>query len=302
MDRVFANNRQKKLEMRKIHLVTTIKTITCVSGSLKGNDDNMPLQLFKEDYEFLKESYFPVLSALSARDEFEEIELPSETDVREALAYLEIDPQHLFAQDNTYIPFFYYYNHVRCDILSLQIDFLRFTEIKERIQDLHKTVSNYIDKGDFEQTFTLMDKRHYFDSYQQLFDVIPDDRKYDIFIDLYTRAEYGFNDFRPDAVKQIFSFRIHSKRKRATRRNIKSLPQKDGFITIYRGVGSLSAPPEEAYSWTTSKKIASFFSNRFGPGEMYRAKVHISNVVDYSLESEREILVMPENVVEIEEV
>ena len=65
---------------------------------------------------------------------------------------------------------------------------------------------------------------------------------------------------------------------------------------MYRGNGTLSIPPDEAFSWSTNRINALWFANRSGTGQaVYEGEVAPEKVVAYfeGFQNENEILVRP---------
>lgn len=75
----------------------------------------------------------------------------------------------------------------------------------------------------------------------------------------------------------------------------------DGLITIYRGMGELSLPPEKAISWSTHPGNALWFAIHSGRGvKMATARIRPEQVVAYSPKfyNENEVIVRPGSVLE----
>lgn len=216
--------------------------------------------------------------------------------VIEAIAkYLEVDLSKLYINPQSVIhPVVYWDDYVFVE-LWLNLEAVKTMQTKERIQFLKQKLCNALRQQNFERFFALIDKKILFYAYSKHYRSIPDHRKYDIFISIYQRSEYGFANLDKNLLIDIFSKRDRSD---AWRERITALKASvDGnTITIYRGVGEKSQ--ELGMSWTLSLDIARFFAHRFGGrGRVIQGTVHIDDVLDY-LESrdEQEILVFPENV------
>jgi hypothetical protein len=261
---------------------------------LKGSN-SMPINLFKNNEEFLS-----ILSLIDSG----EVEFANKDQIYELANSLDVDPYHFFLGNKTF-PIFYYNKHVLYKLLPLacyQTDSIG--HVKHDIHLKTELISEALNNNDFEKAFLFIDKSIRFDSYVELFDLIPEEKKYDIFLDLYTSAEYGFGDFRIDAIKQIFEYRKFSKKKKSIRKRLKRVANQEGYIEIFRGVGKLSTPAREGLSWTINLEKAYFFAYRFQDphGKVYKAKVHVSKVLEFITErNESEILVLPENIINIEE-
>ena len=161
--------------------------------------------------------------------------------------------------------------------------------IKKRTNKIKECIKN----NDFETILFLLDKSYRLQTYENIFDLILDDKKYDIFINVYVSAEYGFNDISEEFLDEILEYRPN-----------KEFTELDDEIIIYRGEGAESTNKENALSWTTDFKIANFFANRFKDnGKIYKAKVKKKDIIDYIQDrGESEILVKYEYVYDVERV
>lgn len=124
------------------------------------------------------------------------------------------------------------------------------------------------------------------------------DQRYDVFVHLYVRSEYGFGEFPKEIIHDVFANRSLSE---DWNKRMKKFKQKMGVkqnVCIYRGQGKLSAKPLEAFSWTLKKETAQFFADRFeskGSGKVITRTVPIDKVIDYiDHRNESEIILLPE--------
>lgn len=159
----------------------------------------------------------------------------------------------------------------------------------DTIDHLNKRYEMLREKEDWESIFDIIDKKIGIPSYLKYFEEIPDTKKWDAFIAIYQRSEYGFELLR-DFYHEIFNFAELS-RKRHDR--IAKL-HKQRYI-IYHGE-SLSHPPYDWYSWTLDEKVARKFAYRLsGHGEIWKKRINRSDAVDYLVDrNEEEILYVPE--------
>lgn len=134
---------------------------------------------------------------------------------------------------------------------------------------------------DFSKILFLMDKPYRLEVYKQIFEEIPNEDKYKIFIDLYVNAEYGFSNISESFLNEILKYKPKI-----------DLSDLDDEIIIYRGEGLKSNKKEKALSWTTDIKVARFFANRFNNnGRVYKGKVKKENIIDFLRDrSESEII------------
>lgn len=223
------------------------------------------------------------------------INLPTNTEVEQIAKFLDIKEDFLYFNPGFVLnPFYYYSDFLIIEIQVFSMEYIQMVQMKKRIEQWEQRIKNCINEKDFERLFHLLDKRVLFDAYKTLYKQIPNNEKFEIFMDLYVRSEYGFQYFEKEFIKEIFSHRKSNK----NMHELKEKADKDGYVSIYRGQTSKSSSMEKAYSWTTSYETAEFFANRFdSDGEVLEAKVHINDVVDYLLSrGEEEIIILPETI------
>mgnify|MGYP001581388119 CR=1 FL=1 len=156
---------------------------------------------------------------------------------------------------------------------------------ENRILELSK--SNY-----WIDVFELIDKRIGLTQYLARFDKIPDNQKYDAFIAIYQRSEFGFEILK-NHYEKILSFahfsRARTKRLLKLKKKTKNKPFK-----IHHGV-SYNYPVYDYYSWTLKEVTASFFAFRYSSfGEILERKINVENAIDYLDDrNEEEILFLP---------
>ena len=194
--------------------------------------------------------------------------------------------------------FWYIDNSVFVPIFNLGTKEMEMVQLSERIRVQKDVLNKYWESGNYSAFFGLVEKQFSFDVFMQLYDSVPVEYRYEVFIDLYTRNDYGFQQLDQDIVRQILEPKKGSIERGYFDTN------KDGYVTVYRGVQSKSADPETAYSWTTNLSTAHYFATRFNSEEsaVYRAKVHYKDIIDFiTTRGESEVLVLPEDVIAIED-
>lgn len=216
-------------------------------------------------------------------------------------SYLGEHYKHLYYWENTFPNYFYFNKFTYVPIWKLDKESLDLMRINELIEQTDSRMNNWIQKNDFHSIFSYVEKKMKIPLYVKHFDEIPFDQKYDVFRQIYRNSEYGFHDFDPELLEQIFDSRSLSKEWEQDMQELRSLADKDGFITIYRGEGERSQPIEEALSWSLSKDMAIFFATRFAPtGILYEGKIEVDDVLDYMHNrDEEEVLVEPSAVKDI---
>lgn len=123
--------------------------------------------------------------------------------------------------------------------------------------------------------------------FQLHYEDIPADKVFEVWYDIYTRIDYSNGLWRPEVLDYVFSHAPEPERPE---------PDGDGLITLYRGMGELSAPPEQAISWSTHPGNALWFANHCGRGTTLAvARVKPEQVVAYypAYRSENEVILRP---------
>ncbi len=123
--------------------------------------------------------------------------------------------------------------------------------------------------------------------FQRRYGKIPVGQVFSVWYAIYKRIDYSNGMWRPDVLDYVFS---HAP---ATR-----LPaaDADGLITLYRGMGTLSLPPERAISWSSHPTSALWFAIHFARGtHIAVTRVKPDQIVFYtpSYYNENEVIVRP---------
>ena len=195
-----------------------------------------------------------------------------------------INPSNVLKNDN----FLYKYTYVDMggllilDLIDIDEQYFEMMKIEKNIKQRKLYIEKALKMEDFSKILFLMDKPYRLEVYKQIFEEIPNEDKYKIFIDLYVNAEYGFSNISKRFLNEILKYKPKI-----------DLSDLDDEIVIYRGEGLKSTKKENALSWTTDIKVAKFFANRFNSnGKIYKGKVKKENIIDFLRDrSESEILV-----------
>ena len=86
---------------------------------------------------------------------------------------------------------------------------------------------------------------------------IPTEEVFQVWHSIYKRIDYSNGMWRPEVLDYVFS---HAPMPEYP------VPGPDGLITLYRGMGTLSAPPDQAISWSTHPGNALWFAVHTGCG------------------------------------
>lgn len=259
--------------------------IELVRGSLR-EEDLVPVKKLK-DKNFVDE--------VSKR-----FHLPTYEQIEELAKKLETSVEYFFIDLKGLTPIVYFHDGLLLEIHAYDDDYIRDFQVKERLNQGLKVLRRCIQENNYMDFFIRVDSRVRILLFKRLFNEIPDKDLYEIFLTIYSHADYGFTEID----EKYFSRIIRCKSKQQQQKIEKSLKKevdKDGFITVYRGVGSKSTPPDKAYSWTIDIGTVAFFASRFSEaGDIYTGKVHIKDVIAYiDSRNEKEILALPGKVKEI---
>jgi hypothetical protein len=220
---------------------------------------------------------------------------PTQDQVDKAVEFLGIDPDYLFYdKSNVLNPFIYWKGPVFYGFFGgLNMEALKMMQADKYFEQKLKFVENALKTKSFQKLFDRVDKKILIPTFIEMYNDIPDDQKYDVFVDLYMRSEFGFEMLPKEILNDLFKKRNFSgewkKRMQSLKKKLKSSPK---VIKVYRGVGSKST--KDGISWTLSKKVANFFANRFGnSGEVQQKEIHSSEIIDYLTDrGEEEIFLM----------
>jgi len=209
---------------------------------------------------------------------------PTKENVHDAVDFLKIDPACLYYNPSDFLhpvvywkgPFFYGFTG------GLQLEALKFMHADKYFEHKKRQFEEILKRKNYEDLFHHVDKKILIPTFVEMYDEIPDNQKYNVFTDLYTRSEFGFGMFPKEIVKDVFAKRELSNDWKKRMQNFKRAIKKneDGTITVYRGEGSKSTPG--GMSWTLDRKTAKFFADRFGAnGKIKTKKVNPEEVLDY---------------------
>lgn len=229
------------------------------------------------------------------------LDLTTITHISDIADYLGININDICVDTKGFFSFCIYQPGIFIEICALDKKSLEHIKTKERYQTLKQYINDCIAKKEFQKMFFMVEKRIALITYKDFFDQIPDKDKYPIFRDLYTRMEYGFNYIGTDFVEEILKYKKNDKDIKL-KLKLNKICDKNGYITIYRGMGTKSTPVEQAYSWTTHLYTAIKFATRFiNYGDVYVAKIHKNKVIDYiETRNEYEILAKFSDLIEVE--
>jgi len=234
------------------------------------------------------------------QDVLDRPKFPTQEQFDEVVDFLKADPEHFFYDSSNMLhPFIYWKGPVfHAFFGGLNIEAMKMMKDDKRLEYHQSRAEKDLKANDYVALFTHMDKKVLIPNFIEMYKEIPDNQKYDVFIDLYVRSEYGFSMFPKSLINDLFSKRKLSSEWSSRMREFKKVAKLNpkGLIRIYRGENKQSAGQEEAYSWTLSRKTAEFFANRFsrGSGNVISKMIDPKDILDYIDDrSESEVLVLP---------
>jgi hypothetical protein len=198
-------------------------------------------------------------------------------------------------------PVFYFDGLVYIPMMSPEIETLKqFYKLTsesnhaDMVAGFKKTVAHFHSlraQKDYTRLFSITDKKILIKLFTELYNEIPDEQKYEIFVDLYVRSEFGFDLFNEVQLEDLFVNQRHNSKDWEKRmRDLKKLA-KDKMLTIYHGYSG-DGDVNDEMSWTLSRKTAQFFANRFNArGKIKMKIVKVEHVLDFfEQRGEQEVL------------
>lgn len=227
------------------------------------------------------------------------LELVPKEQWEELVDYLGVDESDLYQNPSAVLnPFCYVKDAVYTDLYSLNAKHLKLMYDKAQwvtmenekpksfIQVMNERMGGLISRNEWEGVFSLMDKKLLIPRFIEYFDRVPVSQRYEIFVQLYVRSEYGFEKFSDEFLKKVFAERFLSteweERMSILKRKVKKqYTEDDHTFIVYHGHNSEHNPKDE-YSWTLKKNVAKFFANRFGTeGTISEKRISLKDVVDF---------------------
>jgi hypothetical protein len=214
----------------------------------------------------------------------------------EGFAYLGKSPSDFYQCDKSFFPYCYYKGLTFVEIYSFNPHYLNLFKVREQIEKNDEYTAELIKEQKFIQLFSFLNEKILFSAYETVFNLIPDNQKYNLFLSIYTRLDYGFSDRHPAFVRHVFSFKASAEHQ-IKRELLLPFCDEDETLLVYRGEAGGSAHHDQSFSWSLNFKTACFFASRFGNfGQIVTANVHVNHVIDFvQHRNESEVLILPEH-------
>ena len=260
--------------------------------TFKAFESNYIHDLFKDSHAALNKSkLIPIKKVLDKKG------FPTQQNIKDITDFVNLDPNYIyFDPNNSLYPYIYWKDFIYIEFFGfLSLEAAKMMMVDKRLEYQETHINKYLSEKDYESIFRLADKKIVIPMYIETYNDIPDDQKYEVFIELYMRSEFGFEMFESDFLDKVFATRFKSSdwKKRMDKLHKIIKPDENGYIMAYRGEGIA----EDILSWTLDKKIAKFFANRFGNnGRVIHDKVKVEYIMDYLTDrSESDLLVKNPN-------
>ncbi len=209
----------------------------------------------------------------------------------EYLAAKGYDIKDFYFNRGSYMSWFcYYHKYVVIDITHFTEPCLKDFRILEFIELESERLQTALAEKNFKNFFYMIDDRIALFAYQELFDIIPDNDKYDLLWLIYFRCGYHLEQLNREAVSEVLRYRPREKHREDA--------GTDGYVKIYRGQIAGSIPVSLATSWTTDLNTAIYYATRFNQsGTIFSARIHQDKVIAYiKRHNDKEILAYPEDI------
>ena len=145
-------------------------------------------------------------------------------------------------------------------------------------------------------------KQYYFQSvpvpmaiydFSRRYSEIPVNEVFSIWLSIHKRIDYSYGLWNDKLLEYVFSY---------APKCTPPVPDDDGYVTVYRGIGSISQPHEKAISWSSNHMNALWFANHNGRGTaLLIGKVKPCDIISYQegYSEENEVIVRPRAVTQI---
>lgn len=213
--------------------------------------------------------------------------------------------ENIYTTSSPIFPFMYcdFENSIHLELFDLsKAAITTFVQPEKRIEQLKAY------KGSYRHLYFMMQSNMKALDFVKNYKKIPRGQLSEIFLDIYQSMDFSFDVFPDDVINDIFSLlkeenNNNSEECGATCLRTDSSMQCEKLVRIYRGQSEHNTPLKKAYSWTTSKKIAKFFANRFETqGTIYRGYIKECDIVHRDRDGEFEVLCRFKDVQNIEEI
>lgn len=177
-------------------------------------------------------------------------------------------------------------------------EYLSMMRFQERVNVIRMEMNEYKKEKNWSSFFGMCDKRMIISQFIKYHKEIAPEEVYEVFIDIWTRAENGFDLFTPQVLQYVFEQRFFSSEWKERMQEYDLIVKYKKKVRIYHGEQNNGYNVGDLCSWTLSKKVAQFFADRFANklGKVYWMDISPKDsiVIDYlNNRNEKEVLILP---------
>lgn len=246
--------------------------------------------LFKDLHGAIDKSTLVPLYEIAGKDK----DLPSKKQFNAVVKFLNIPPDELYYDTRSvFNRIIYLSKYIYIPLHVFTVDGLRTLNVVNVIKNQKQRFQELEEQENYEDIFMYMDKKLLIPTYKEVFEKIPSNQRYEIFVDLHVRSEYGFEMFDAGFLRRIFSFKKFSPHYKKRLEKLKAKVGTYNKFTVYHGHNKKHDPKDE-YSWTLKIETAEFFANRFSnQGTISKKSIMFRDVIDfYDHRGEDEIILL----------
>lgn len=205
--------------------------------------------------------------------------------------------KNLFLIEKSLTPTIIYYDYPYCCSMIVMDKTVvgHSATIDETIESVKTITNKNIQREKYSQWLLSLPHGICFEYLNRLFTEteIISKNMIDAFRDIYVTENYNF-----ELIDENVLMKIKNNLTDEYMKNIKNLPEKDGRVTVYRGIGDKSNPA--GVSWTLNKMAAYNFACFYNSNEaaVLTGKVKKEDIIIYfdEVEHEREVIVLPKDI------
>ncbi|MDF2880093.1 MAG: metal dependent phosphohydrolase [Clostridiaceae bacterium] len=217
--------------------------------------------------------------------------------IKKLLNSKKLDIENLYISKKGLRTFWYISGFAYLEILTLSKEYLDMYPIDKLVKQENRILTNAWNEKDYNSFFSRIEQRFAFSFFTEHINEIPEEKLYRIFRKLYVKSDYGFNKINYKLIEKIFLLNKDKNYKK------KLTSDRNGYMTIYRGMTEKSTNIDKSYSWTTDIDTAIYFATRFNSlnSKIYKASIRIDNIIDYvDTRNESEVLLLSKDLENIE--
>jgi hypothetical protein len=139
-----------------------------------------------------------------------------------------------------------YENGVYLDCYNYHKEIFEMMHFFERLGQIKNKQKELLNENKYNLFYMMIPEALRVYDFQKRYKEIDTDKIAEIWLDVYTSLDYGFDSWNEEVLEYVFQYHKPSQIKKP--------------FTIYRGIGTESTPIEKAYSWTTDIDKAYWFA------------------------------------------